>query len=98
MKNNYIEINELNIICEKIKTVRDKSHFHIDRNLNTNEAFSKASAPWERVEFIIDVLCDYLNHIRTKELGVTALTDHGFNSTDAVLATIAIEQSETRTF
>lgn len=96
LKDKNIEINELNSICEKIKIIRDQSHFHIDRNLNINEVFSKASVPWNRVDFIIDALCDYLSHIRINELGVTALTDHGFNSTDAVLATISIEQSETR--
>ena len=93
VKSNQFDTSDLLEICEKLKIVRDKSHFHVDRDFTTNDAFREASIPWSRLEAVVDNLYEYLTHLRTVDLGLTGLTDHGYSETDAVIATIAIEES-----
>ncbi len=93
---NPFDISDLMEICNRLKIVRDKSHFHIDRDLATNAAFHEASIPWERLEALVDYLYEYLTYLRTVDLGLTGLTDHGYTEADAAEATQVVESSTAR--
>jgi hypothetical protein len=90
------DVSDLPDVCVRLQIVRDQSHFHIDRDLTTSDSFRKASLPWDRLEEIVDYLYRYLTHLRTADLGLTGLTDHGYTEADAAAATLAVEASETR--
>ena len=95
-KANPFDVSDLSDICNKLKIVRDKSHFHVDRDLTTNDSFHQASIPWGRLEALVDYLYGYLTYLRTVDLGLTGLTDYGYSEADAAEATQVLERSSIR--
>lgn len=95
-RSNPFDVNDLSDVCDRLRIVRDRSHFHIDRDSTTGSSFQEASVPWNRLEELTDYLYEYLTYLRTVDLGLTGLTDRGYTEADAAAAILAVEASETR--
>jgi hypothetical protein len=95
-KSDPFDVSDLPDVCDRLRIVRDRSHFHIDRDSTTSSAFREASVPWPRLEELTDYMYRYLTYLRTVDLGLTGLTDFGYTEDDAAAAVLAVEASDTR--
>lgn len=63
-----LRFKDILLIATKLNSIRNKAHFHIDKNhpLSQDEIFKEANLKWDDINLFIDVLYELLNGLFNK--------------------------------
>ena len=93
------DVAEIREVSERLRHVRDKTHFHIDKTgvMDTRAIWRDAGITGKRLATVVDWVWEILNHLQ-RELGLKQVTLPSYSIESAKAAALAADRSSAGDF